>query len=265
MSNKYNSLITTVINSMYFLVIFLVALAFATLSLARRLNSYDANHPDQTLIINKDSITLSNVVSGQIEKILVREGQSVKKGELLIMLQDTVSDAKIASLESVASENISARTEAQVLRAQEGYYEIRAPEDGVVYAIHTVEGTYLSTPTKLIDIFADKDVKLVGYFNPTQYTEILRQPKLDVYNNRLEQIFEINFTAVSQVIQEGDQSEYELLFSFNQPDDAVSFVQGEKVTIVAKSRDDQSSRPEEMIKRFWNSFILGPQQVVKPY
>lgn len=265
MSNKSNAVVTALLNGFYFLVVFVVALAFTTLSLARRLNSYDANHPDQTLVTTKDSIALSNVVAGQIDKILVKEGQSVKKGELLLTLTDEVSDAKIASLESVARDNISARTEAQVLRAQAGYFEITAPENGVIYSINSVEGTYLSNPTKLIEIFADNDVKLVGHFTPTQYTEILKQPKLDVYNNRLEQIFEVNFTAVSQVIEENDQSKYELLFTFSNPEDAASFVQGEKVTIVARSRDDQNLRPEEMIKKFWNSFILGPQQVTKPY
>jgi len=253
-----NSITVSLINGLYFITIFLLALIFASLGLARRLNTYDATKPAQELIIKKNQIDITNVVSAQVAEVLVEEGQAVREGDLIIRLEDPVTAAKIKSLEAVSRENISARTEAEVLKAQKVYYNIFAPEDGIVYKVDTAKGAYLGYPVKLVTIFSDSSVTLTGLFYPNEYSELLKAGNLDVYNSRLEQVFEVSFKGVSQVINiPGNSTQYELSFKFIEKSDAAAFLQGERVIVQSRSRDANGIRPEDLIKRFWNSFILG--------
>lgn len=262
MKEKQNTFIAFILNSGYFLIIFLIALAISTLALARRLNSYQSSNTPFVLQIQKDEVELTNTVAGRVKEVFVKPGQHFKKGDLLIQLADEATEAKIETLERLARENVSARTELEVLKTLTPQYEVRAPQDGIVYKVHVVEDTYLQNNSNMITMFSDDDVKLIGLVSPEQYAEILKQKRLDVFSSRREQIFGVKLEAVSRVIPatQHQASEYELYFQFVNPEDAASFIQGESVNVVAKTRDDQQFKPGNLIVTFWNSLIAGGQE-----
>jgi multidrug resistance efflux pump len=246
-------------NLVYFMLVFGIALAISTLALARRLNSYQATNTPFVLQLRKEEVELVNTVSGQVNKIMIEPGQHVKKGDLLVQLTDDATEAKISTLEKLADENVSARTEAEVLKTLAPQYEIRAPRDGIIYKVYAVEDTYIQNNTPLLVMFSDENVKLVTEVSPDQYTELLKQKKLDVFSSRREQVFSVKLEAVSRVIPatEHQPSKYELYFQFVNPEDAASFIQGENVDVVAKTRDEEALKPTNLITTFWNSLVMG--------
>src|SRR5258708_37764070 len=123
------------LNSFYFLAVFGVALAISTLALTRRLNSFESTQTPLLLRVDKEEIVMSNSVVGRVNKVYVKAGQHVKKGELLVSLADDASQAKINTLQQFAKDNLSARTDASALIAQETQFEVRAPRDAIVYKV----------------------------------------------------------------------------------------------------------------------------------
>jgi len=259
MKQRSNYLITFFFNALYFVVIFAIALAISTLALARRLNSYQATNTPFVLQLQKEEIQLTTTVAGQAKKILVVPGQHVKKGDLLIQLTDQATTVKIATLDKVSKDNISAKTEAEVLKTLAPQFEIRAPKDGIVYKINVVEDAYVQSNTPVINMFSDDNVKLIGLVTQDQYIELIKQKRLDVFSIRREQIFSVKLDAVSRVIPatQSQASLYELYFQFVDPDDGASFIQGESVDVIAKSRDDATMKPSNIVTTFWNSLVTG--------
>ncbi len=256
--NTFHHLVATFINVLYFGIVFLTALTISSLALTRRLNSYEASQTPLLLHIEKDEIEITNPLPGRIEKVLVSSGQHVKKGDLLIQLSDEVSRAKIESLEKVAKENVSARTEVTALKAQNDQYKIYAPRDGIVYKTHIVEGAYLVQNSLTLTMFSDSNVKLVASVSPAQYLELQKQKNLDIYSSRREQIFSVQLDGVSRVINtENKPSQYELNFHFINPDDASSFIQGENLNVLSRSHGEEALKPAALVAQFWNSLISG--------
>jgi multidrug efflux pump subunit AcrA (membrane-fusion protein) len=259
MKKNFRQWLATSIDAIYFIVVFVVALSLSTLALTRRLNSYEASQSPLLLHIEKDEIVITNSVSGRVDKVLVSPGQHIKKGDLLVQLNDEITDAKLSTLDEIAKDNTSARTEAMLLRAQSPQFELRAPRDGVVYKVSVVEGSYLSGNTPVVTMFSDSNVKLLGTVSPEQYVDLQKEKKLDAFSSRREQIYSVKLEGVSRVLPptQDSASKYELYFNFINPDDATAFIQGENLDVVAKSRDGDSLKPGYLIAKFWNSFIIG--------
>lgn len=249
-----------VLNSIYFIIVFVAALAISTLALTRRLNSYESTRSPLLLRVDKEEITMSNSVVGRVSKVYVKAGQHVKKGELLVELYDEAAQAKITTLEQFAKDNLSARTEASALKAQNSQFEVRSPRDAIVYKVDAVEGTsYLPLNSTLVTLFADTNIHLTGDVTIEQYADIQKQKKLDVYSSRLEQIFSVEYEGISKVLPPTGQesTKYELVFHFADSNEGNAFIQGENLEVVARTRDDSALRPSYLIAKFWNSFIIG--------
>ena len=259
MKEKQQRLVTILLNGGYFLVVFTVALAISTLALARRLNSYQANETPFSLQVQKEEVVLKNTVAGQVKTINVKTGEHVKKGDILVQLTDQGTNAKIEILERIGANNVSALTEAEVLKSLVPQLEIRAPRDGIIYKVQVVEDMYVQHNSELIVLFSDDNVRLIGMVPPEQYLDLLKQKKLDVFSSRREQVFGVKLEAVSRVIPatQYQPSVYELYFQFVNVKDAASFIQGESVDVVAKTREDVGFKPGKRIQAFWNSLVLG--------
>lgn len=259
MKEKQQRFISVLMNGGYFLIVFAIALAISTLALARRLNSYQTNDTPFALQVHKEEVVLTNTVAGQIKTINVKTGEHVQKGDLLVQLTDQGTQAKIEALERIGTSNVSAQTEAEVLKTLAPQFEVRAPRDGIIYKVQVVEDMYVQNNSDLIVMFSDDNVRLIGEVSPEQYLDLLKQKKLDVFSSRREQIFGVRLEAVSRVIPatQYQASVYELYFQFVNPEDAASFIQGESVDVVAKTREDVGFNPGNMVKTFWNSLVFG--------
>ncbi len=252
-----DSFISHLLNGLYFFIVFVFALAFSTLALVRKVNSYDSTRGPLILHVDKEDIDISNYAPGKVESINVKTGQHIEKGQLILQMSDDATEAKISTLEKVSKENVSARTEVLLLKAQSSQYDIRAPRDGIVYRIDAVEGSYLNPNSSIAKLFADGDIKLTAIVDTRQYTDIQKIKIFEVYSPRLEQTYSVIVEGIGRVIGPGisnKSSLYEVHFKFVNPEDGISFIEGEDLEVIAKNND---LSPANMLKKFWNSFILG--------
>lgn len=257
MKINLNSLISNFINFIYLVVIFLVALSISLIALARKINVFENEDKGLIFKVERETISLTSATEGEIAEVFVKEGQMVKKGDLLMKMIDETNAAKIASLESVADENISAKTEAMVLRAKSAQYEVRAYDDGVIYKIHSVAGSYVPVNTLLLTLFSNKNIRLITNVSPDTYKQLQKQSKLNVYSDRHEQVFTINFQGLSRIIPAADEKnvQYELYYTFDNIDDAMSFIQGENLVVTSQSVGNDSMRLGQIIQRFINGLL----------
>lgn len=245
------------INAFYILTIFLFTLGVSTLALARKVNSYKNNSTLMTFTVDKDDIIIANSVVGRIEAINVQPGQHVDTGDILIELTDDSLEAKLNTLERFGGENLSALTQAQLIRAQESEYQIKAPRSGIVYQIDAAEGTYLPVNTKIITLFADNDVRLTTFLSARELEQIQRVGALDVFSPRLEQSYRIDYQGVGRVKQDDDNGElYEAIFTFAGEGVGVEFLEGETLEVIGVSQD-AAKRPADYVTDLWNKLLLG--------
>lgn len=256
---RLSSAKTLLINSVYFVFVFSVALAIATLALARTVNSYQGSDNPLIVSVEKPEIIINNAVTGQIDEILVKPGQFIEQGELMIKISDPATTQRLEALEALSTQNISARTEAEILRSRSAQYEIRAPKNGIVYKLNVAEGTYLSQNQPVITLFSDEDIRLVGQFNPIDYNHIQKEKNLDAYNYRFGQTYSLIFDGAGKVVPSTERKDavYELTFRFADPLEGAAFIQGETLEITPKSVSQERYTPAGAVTKFWNSFIIG--------
>lgn len=249
---------TSLLNIFYFCLVFLFALALTTLSLARRINSFESTQQPLLVNIDKEDIIITNTISGKIEEVFVNEGDHVNQGDLLVRMEDPNAQARIESLEAF-SDNLSARTEANLLRAQVSQSEIRAPRDGVVYKILVGEGANLNLNTSVITLFADDNLRLTGVVNPDQYAEIQKNRSLSAYSPRLEQVYDLEVEGVGRVHPATDHeaSKYELILRFAREDEGAVFLEGESLEITSLRNNEEIASPSYIVARFWNQLVTG--------
>lgn len=254
MKNQYRNV---AVNTFYFVAVFALALAIASQALARRVNTYEITKQPLLFSVSKEKVVISNAVTGRVDEVPVTIGQHVRKGDLLVRLSDDTLAKRLDTLRNVSEDNLSARTELELLQTQTQAYEIRAPRDGVIYQIDVAEGSYLNSSTAVLTLFADTNVKLVGSVSPTQYAEIQKNKDLDVYADRFEQVYKVTFQGVGRVVPGNryDESKYEVQFRFADDEDGAAFIEGETLEVVSPNQDNQASRPSLRLTRLWNKLM----------
>lgn len=246
-------------NGLYFTIVLVVAVGISTQALARRVNTYEATKTPLFFAVEKERVLISNSVTGRVEEVTVTTGQHVRKGDLLVRLADDTLGMRMSSLEELAEENLSAKTELALLQAKASEYELRAPRDGIVYQIQAAEGSYLTTNSPVLILFADSNVKVSGMVNQIQYAEIQKNKNIDVFSPRFEQVYSVSFEGVGRVqpATNFEESKYEIKFRFTNTDEGAAFIDGEGLEVVAKDTGDEAIRPSVRITNLWNSLILG--------
>lgn len=252
-----NKILSTLKISLIYLVIFFSVLAVSTMALARKVNRYKTNFNNATFQVKKEVIVLTNPVGGRIERINASSGQQVKQGEILVILSDDSYSSRLNVLEQFAGENLSAKTEAELLRLQENDYIITAPRDGTVKEIELAQGSYIPVNTKLITLYSNEDAKLTTTVDTLALDQIQKTNKLEVFSERLEQSFSIELVGISDT--NPDTGEYEVAFKFVEPESSTYFINGETVESVPVQSADVR-RPAEIITDIWNGLIIQEQR-----
>jgi membrane fusion protein (multidrug efflux system) len=147
-------------------------------------------------ILANEEVDLKPEVNGKVIKIAIKEGGLVKKGELLLKLNDADLQAQLTKLNfqlKLAQENevrqkkllgIQAlsqqeydvainqlntlRAEAALLQAQMAKTEIRAPFDGVIGLKYVSEGSLVAAGTRIAAL-QDIDPVKIDFSIPEQY------------------------------------------------------------------------------------------------
>lgn len=265
---------TVFLNGLSVAVVFLFAFGIATQALMHKINNYELNKSLVFLSVKKERVNISTSVPGKLEEILVRQGDHVLEGQTVARINDEGRTAKIAALKEVSWENLSARTELELLISQEDEYEIRAPRNGVVERVLVTKGTSAIGGATLVVLFADDNLELVGSIRPDQYTLIDKHRSVSIFNPRLGQAFTASFQGISGIRDDllpdgtpmsptqvqADQTKnqmYEIRFSLNEKEEGSSFLDGEKLEIISEDVDVEQQKPLYRLAKLWNSLILG--------
>lgn len=265
-------------NSGYLILVFVFAFAIATQALMHKINNYELNKSLIFLLVKKERVDVSTTVPGRVEEILVRPGAHVNEGDVVVRLKDEGRDLKIAALRPVAAQNLSARTELELLLSQENEYELRAPRAGVVESIFSTKGTTVINGAVVLTVYADDELELVGLIRPEQYNLIDKHRSISIFNPRLGQAFTASFQGITGVRddllpdgtiapaqQPAGQSTnnqqpvemYEIRFALNEKEEGASFIEGERLEVISENADIEQEKPIYRLAKLWNSLILG--------
>jgi membrane fusion protein (multidrug efflux system) len=152
-------------------------------------------------IMANEEVELRSEISGKVSQIFFKEGDRVKKGQLLIRINDEEQQAQLKRLEYniqlnkdleyrqkrlLDKEAISQqeydvsltqfntiKAELEQLKAVIARYSIRAPFDGIIGLRYISEGSYVS-PTSQIAFMQDLDPVKVEFSIPEKYAEQLK-------------------------------------------------------------------------------------------
>lgn len=152
-------------------------------------------------LLSNEEVTLMPEVAGKVSAILFKEGSAVKKGDLLVKINDDDLQAQLKKLqlqEKLASEKEtrqkkllaingisqeeydasltqlnSIAADIEVLKAQIAKTQITAPFDGKVGLKNISEGSYI-TPGKQIAAMQQTDPMKLDFFVPEKYASLVK-------------------------------------------------------------------------------------------
>ncbi len=153
-------------------------------------------------ILSNEEVEIRSEISGKVEKIYFTEGGRINKGEALLKIKDAelqaqlsraqyrqaiaeqeaerkrqLFDKKLASQEEydIAINQLNiVKAEAQLIQAQIGKTEIRAPFEGVIGLRYVSEGSYLSPATRITTLQDLNPVK-VDFTIPEKYARAVKK------------------------------------------------------------------------------------------
>jgi membrane fusion protein (multidrug efflux system) len=159
-------------------------------------------------IISDMEAQLKPEISGRVIKISFSEGKSVRKGQLLVKLNDADLQAQLRKLkiqlkliadkelrtkkllsingvsqeeyDNVFSQLESLKADADLLQAQIDKTEIRAPFDGIVGLKSVDEGQYIS-PTNVVASIQKINPVKIDFSVPEQYSSLINQNSTVVF------------------------------------------------------------------------------------
>jgi membrane fusion protein (multidrug efflux system) len=176
-----------------------------------------------TLLANEE-VELRSEISGKISRIYFKEGDRVKKGQLLVHINDDELQAQLRRLEYniklneenefrqkrllekeaisqqeydiVLTQLNSIRAEMQQLKAIIARYSLRAPFDGVIGLRYVSEGSYVS-PTSQIAFMQDIDPVKIEFSIPEKYADQVKGgSKMEFFINGRDKKYEGQVYAI---------------------------------------------------------------------
>lgn len=175
-------------------------------------------------LVANEFVTLKSEVSGIVEKINFKEGQKVKKGQLLVQLNDDGIKAEIEKLQFTKklNEDIASRQK-QLLEkdaiSQEEYetvtttlnttladikvkqvqmmkHQIRAPFDGLIGLRSVSEGSYLNPSDNIVTLYSINPIK-IDFSVPGKYSgEVNPGDKINFTTDAYKDVFSGEIYAI---------------------------------------------------------------------
>ncbi len=160
-------------------------------------------------ILADEEVELRSEISGKVEKIYFSEGTRVRRGDLLVKIDDSELQAQREKLESqvnlaqdkerrrrllyekqsispedyeIALNELNAiRAELQLVQARIQKTEIRAPFDGLIGLRYVSEGSYVSSTTRIASLQNVRKVK-IDFSIPERYVRSVRKGQTVLFN-----------------------------------------------------------------------------------
>ena len=164
-------------------------------------------------LLANESVQLSSEISGKITRLLFKEGQYVKKGQLLLTTNSQDLQANLQSLqytqklneqiekrqkrllesEAISKEDYDVAytnlktTEAEIanLKAQIAKTQITAPFSGYIGLRYVSEGSYISTATEIASLYNVDPIKL-EFSVPSRFTKYIKEGQEVVFRSESE-------------------------------------------------------------------------------
>ncbi|MCF6158811.1 MAG: efflux RND transporter periplasmic adaptor subunit [wastewater metagenome] len=153
-------------------------------------------------IIPNEEVSLTSEISGKITDIYFKEGSAVKKGDVLVKINDedlqaqlrkTIYQKKLAEqierrmrkliktgiisqeeYDGALTEANSLGAEVALIKVKISKTEIKAPFDGIVGLRYVSEGAYISTDTRIAELISIKPVK-IDFSIPGKYGNMIKE------------------------------------------------------------------------------------------
>lgn len=239
--------------------VFCIAALLAIFALTRKIDSFSQSQTQIIFNIVKPEINIYNSVQGKVDKILVQEGQRVTKDTLLIQLSDPATTAKLAALGTVSKNNASALAEEKVIQSLQPFYEVRAPQDGVISQINTSVGSYLNQNSIMLVMYGNENVKLTGRVSLQDYIKFSGNNSFEMFSPRFGQNYQAILEGAGRVVPgtKYEEAKYELQFHFADPNEGAELIQGEGLQLVSKTDTSSSLTAAERIAKLFREFVAG--------
>lgn len=136
----------------------------------------------QTLLVSGtvQSSSTRNVISktnGTLEKVFVKNGQYVKKGDVIAKVDETQAAYKIESLKRQLSE---LELQRESLERQLQNFTLKSPQEGFVQNLATSEGVLVSQGMQIMTIVDDSRMKLTVQLPAWCYEKVKKGQKAEV-------------------------------------------------------------------------------------
>ncbi|AEM74806.1 HlyD family efflux transporter periplasmic adaptor subunit [Caldicellulosiruptor acetigenus] len=136
----------------------------------------------QTLLVSGtvQSSSTRNVISktnGTLEKVFVKNGQYVKKGDVIAKVDETQAAYKIESLKRQLSE---LELQRESLERQLQNFTLKSPQEGFVQNLATSEGVLVSQGMQMMTIVDDSRMKLSVQLPAWCYEKVKKGQKAEV-------------------------------------------------------------------------------------
>ncbi|ADL43466.1 efflux transporter, RND family, MFP subunit [Caldicellulosiruptor obsidiansis OB47] len=115
--------------------------------------------------------------SGTLKKVFVKNGQYVKKGNLIAQIDDTQAIAKIESLKRQLSD---LELQRESFQSQLQNFILESPQDGFVQNLSAQEGLLVTQGMQIMTIVDDSKMKMIVQLPAWCYGKVKKGQKVDV-------------------------------------------------------------------------------------
>ncbi len=244
------------INTLYFIIVIALAFAISTIALTRKVNQSNIYINNLNGSVVKEKIVVLSLTRGIVDKINVKNGQSIKKGSILVKMSNPILENNYQILQQQLN-NQSAQTEASIAKINLENLTIKAPVDGVVGELYTSEGSSVNEFTKVLLIYSAADIRLQADLTATQYQKIQKITQINAYSSRLNQNFVIipgHLKAEEKTPKGIAGKKIGLYFKFKDNKQATALLYNEDLQINLEE-NTIANKPASIFTDFWNGLL----------
>lgn len=244
------------INSLYFITVIALAFSISTIALTRKVNQEKIYTNNLQGSVVKEKVVVLTLTRGIVESITVKNGQIVKKGDLLITMSNPILENNYRILQQQI-QNESAQTEANIAKINIDNLTIKSPVEGVVGELYTSEGSSVNEFTKVMLIYSASDLRLEAELTAEQYQKIQKLSQVNAYSQRLNQ----NFVIVPGLLKADEKTpqgiaekKIGLYFTFKDERQAAALLNNEDLLITLED-NTMTNKPISIFTDFWNGLL----------
>lgn len=217
---------TFIINTLYVLVILFVVVSLSFVAFSKKVQIAEQNseeHISGTVV--KQEVPLLSTINGSVHTVNIKVGQRVHQGDILLQL--------------TASQSATPKSKSTKESVQDTDEKITAPIDGIVEKVFVQEGFAVSPDSSLVTLLSDDNISVSVSVSDEQYHRLVAMKQVYFYSQRLDQSFGAIPGLIDPSVDVGDNALINgtntISYTFTNPRDAISLLQGEKLQIVMPS------------------------------